>query len=114
MNEEEVKWLAEFDANEKKQTSYSGKRSFKEFANPDKHIEERFDLDKLYKLGGDHLVALYLCGSNFELAAKELGIKTNSLHKYIRRLREKLVSQGISKQKLRKMMLMSPARPIIK
>lgn len=101
MNEDEVKWLAEFDANEKKQTSYSGKRSFKEFANPDKNIEERFDIDKLHKLGGDRLVTLYLCGSNYELAAKELGIKQFTLRRHILRLRSKLVSQGMTKEKLK-------------
>lgn len=106
MNEEEVKWLAEFDENEKKQTSYSGKRSFKEFANPDKNIEFRFDLDKLNTIGGNRLVVFYLCGCNYELAAKELKMKQNTLRKYVKYLGNKLVRQGLDRHSFKK--LVSP------
>lgn len=107
MNEEERKWLEEFNKSEKKQTSYSGRRCFSEFANPDKEVSNWFDLNKLNYIGGNRLVMLYLCGSNYELASKELGIKQKTLRKYIERLRRVLADQGIGKERLKKF-LMSP------
>lgn len=105
MNEEEKKWLEEFNKSEPRQTSYSGRRCYSEFANPDKIVSHRFDIDKLNYIGGNRLVVLYLCGSNYELAAKELGIKQKTLRKYIERLRKVLADQNIGKERLKKFLM---------
>lgn len=91
-SENEIKWLKDNEhlLREKKSRSKSGKSVNYDLADLKENVYYTFDLDQLKEIGGEVLVVFYLCGSNYQLAAKELKIKENNLRQKIHRIGKKI------------------------
>lgn len=66
------------------------------YRQPDCPLDHKYNLQKLQTFGGNRLKEFYLADCNYELAAKNLNMRIDTLRTYISRLRDKFLELGIS------------------